>query len=132
MKTTEVPQDDKNMLEGKFRDPIYVVDENGNYTTKHSLGWEPKNIVMQQAWDDIHERVNELYKKVLAGKISPIPYYMEKQVMNTAILAGFMKISRWRVRRHFKPKVFAKLKPDILERYAKTFDITLEELTGSK
>ena len=50
MKTTDVPQDDANMLQGKFREPVYSLDAEGNYTTVKSVGWDAKNEVMKEAW----------------------------------------------------------------------------------
>jgi len=49
MKDNEVPQDDANMMEGKFREPWDALDEDGKYTTVRSVGWDPKNVVMQDA-----------------------------------------------------------------------------------
>ena len=42
MKTKDVPQDDANMLDGKLREPVYSIDEDGNYTTVLSVGWDTK------------------------------------------------------------------------------------------
>ena len=75
MKISEVPQDDANMMEGKVKEPIYVLDENGKYTTGFSVGWEAKNAVMQNAWDDINEKVAKIKRQVLNGEVSPILYY---------------------------------------------------------
>ena len=68
MKTKDVPQDDANMMQGKFREPIYSLDKDGNYTTVHSVGWDPKNAVMQEAWDNVNEKIEQTKKDVLAGK----------------------------------------------------------------
>lgn len=48
MKSKDVPQDDANMLQGKFKEPVYSLDENGNYVVVPSVGWDPKNAVMQE------------------------------------------------------------------------------------
>ena len=39
-----------------------------------------------------------------------------------------MGLWKWTVKKHLKPKNFNKLSDDILEKYAKVFDITKEEL----
>jgi hypothetical protein len=39
---------------------------------------------------------------------------------------------QWRVKRHFKPKVFAKLNDKILQKYAETFEISVDELRNFK
>src|SRR5210317_90813 len=118
MKKNEVPQDDANMLEGKFRDPCYVVDEDGKYVTELSVGWDAKNVVMQQAWDSIHERVEMTKQKVKDGKLSPLAYHMEKQQMDVKLLAKYVGMSRCKVRRHMKPRHFDKLQQPVLDKYA--------------
>jgi len=128
MKAKEVPQDDADMMRGKFREPVYSVDENGNYTTVKSVGWDPKNTVMQQAWDNINEKVDAVRQKVIDGELSPIAYYMEKQIMDKHLLAQYVGINRWKVKRHMKSKYFNRLNDDIVARYAEVFDLSPAEL----
>ena len=128
MKTTDVPQDDANMMQGKFREPVYSMDENGNYTTVKSVGWDPKNEVMQEAWDNINEKVQNAKEKVLAGKVSPVAYYIEKNIMDTKLVASYMGIWRWKVKRHMKPSVFIKLSDEIINKYADVFGVTPEQM----
>jgi hypothetical protein len=132
MKKEEVPQDDANMLEGKFREPCYALDKNGNYTTIRSVGWEPKNIIMQDAWDVVNDRIDEVKQDVIAGKLSPIAYYMEKNLMDTKILASYIGLWRFTVKKHLKMKGFDKLNDEILSKYADTFDISLETLKNKE
>lgn len=132
MKKEEVPQDDANMLEGKFKEPCYAVDEEGKYTTVKSVGWEAKNIVMQQAWDAVHERVEEVRAQVEAGELSPIAYYLEKQLMDLAVLSGYTGFFRWTVKRHMKMKNFDKLSEQKLQRYADAFDISIDILKNKE
>jgi len=128
MKSTEVPQDDANMMQGKFREPVYSLDENGKYTTVKSVGWDPKNEVMQEAWDVINEKVEATREKVLAGELSPIAFHLENNLMDVSLLAKYMGFWKFKVKRHLKPKHFNKLKDEVLERYAEVFDISKQEL----
>ena len=128
MKKNEVPQDDANMLEGKFRDPCYVLDENGKYVTELSVGWDARNVVMQQAWDNINDRVEKTKRKVNEGKLSSLAYHMEKNQMNIKLLSKYAGVSRCKLRRHLKPRNFIKLDHNILNRYAKALQISVEEL----
>jgi len=128
MKKKEVPQDDANMMQGKFREPVYSLDEDGNYTTVKSVGWGPKNAVMQQAWDNINEKVEETKQKVIDGQLSPIAYYMEKNIMDVALLSKYMGLWKWTVKKHLKPKHFNKLSEDLLVQYADIFNITTGQL----
>lgn len=128
MKSKDVPQDDANMLQGKFREPVYSLDKDGNYTTVHSVGWDPKNEVMKEAWDVVYEKIENVKQKVIQGELSPIAYYIEKNLMDVSLLAKYMGFWKWTVKKHLKPINFNKLSSDILEKYAKVFDITKEEL----
>ena len=128
MKAKDVPQDDANMLQGKLREPIYSLDENGNYTTVQSVGWNPKNEVMKEAWDQVNEKVEHARNKVLSGEMSPLGYYIEKNIMDIGLVAKYMGIWRWTVKRHLKPNIFARLKEETLEKYARVFNITKEQL----
>jgi hypothetical protein len=129
MKDKEVPQDDANMMRGKFREPVYSLDKDGNYTVVKSVGWDPKNTVMQQAWDNINEKVEETKQKVINGQLSPIAFYMEKNIMDVGLLSKYMGLWRWTVKKHLKPKHFNKLSTDQLAQYADIFNITIEQLT---
>lgn len=124
MKTNEVPQDDADMMRGKWKDPIYTVNEKGEYTTSYSMGWEVKNAVMQQAWDNINEKVDIIRKRVLDGELSPIAYYMEKQIMDAGLLSKYMDLWKWKVKKHLKQKHFEKLPEEIIRKYADIFDLT--------
>ena len=128
MKKAEVPQDNEGLLDGKLREVCYAVDESGNYVTVLSTGWTPKNSALKQAWAEVNEKVEEVKRKVLEGKLSPVAYYMEKNIMNLKLLSQYTGIPKWRIRRHLKPKVFSKLDNETLAKYAKTFEIPVASL----
>lgn len=128
MKKSEVPQDESNLASTNLRELCYAVDENGEYTTEHTSGWNPKTIALSNTIDEIKERVAMAKAKVLANEASPVEYYMELHKMDLSVLASYVGIWKWRVKRHFKPSVFKKLGTKTLQKYADTFDITIEEL----
>jgi len=127
MNTNDVPQDDANMLQGKFREPVYSLDKDGNYTTVQSVGWDPKNAVMQEAWDSVNEKIEKTKQEVLSGSLSPIAYYMEKNIMDIGLVAKYMGMWKWTVKKHLKPRNFDKLNDETLEKYAKVFSISKEK-----
>jgi hypothetical protein len=129
MKKAEVPQDNEGLLEGKLREVCYAVDESGKYVTVLSTGWTPKNAALKQAWEVVNEKVEEVKWKVLEGKLSPVAYYMEKNIMDMKLLSQYTGISKWRIKRHLKPKNFKKLNNETLSRYAEAFEIPLASLT---
>ena len=127
MKKDQVPQDKSN-----FTDLFYAVDENGEYTTAKSSGWEPKTIALQNAMEEVNYRIEQSRKRVLEGKASPIEYYMEKNRMDVSILSGYVGLWKWRVKRHLKPGVFKKLSDKTLKKYADVFEVELSELKNFK
>ena len=127
MKKEDVPQD-PSALTGVTRDVCYVKDKDGKYTTDLSIGWDVKKQALDNAWEDIHERVTEAAHQVEKGEISPIFYFMEKKLMDLTLLSGYTGFWKWTIKRHFKPSVFKNLSESKLNIYAKAFDISLKEL----
>ncbi|WP_348799539.1 hypothetical protein [Flavobacterium adhaerens] len=132
MKKEDVPQDQGNLSRKDLKELVYATDENGNYTTALSTGWEPKSIALSNAIEEISERVAIAKAKVENNELSPINYYMELCRMDVSVLSGYVGMWQWRVKRHFKPKVFAGLSDRILRKYADAFNITIEELKNFK
>lgn len=128
MKKTDVPQDKSNLESADFKELCYAVDEDGKYTTVNSTGWDPKTIALNNAIEDINERVENAKNRVLNQQTSPIEYYMELHKMDLQILASYVGLWKWRVKRHFKPKVFQKLSNTTLQKYADVFDISIAQL----
>jgi hypothetical protein len=127
MKENEVPQDDANLLEGKTRDVQYAIDKNGKYVTVKSVGWDPKNTIMQQAWDVEHQKISRARELVNKGIKSPLYYHMFRCLMSVKLLASYVKLPRYKVKRHFKPKVFSALSAQMLDRYVYAFGLKHRE-----
>lgn len=132
MKKEEVPQDEGNLSNKNMKELVYATDEKGNYTTALSTGWEPKTIALSNSIEEISERVAIAKAQVENNEVSPIVYFMEYSRMDIAILSSYVGMWQWRVKRHFKPKGFAKLSDKILQKYAETFDISIDELRNFK
>ena len=132
MKKEDVPQDKSTLESANIRDMCYAVDENGEYTTDLSTGWDPKTIALNNALELIKERVENAKQKVLSNETSPIEYFMELHKMDVPILASYVGFWQWTVKRHFKPNVFKKLSSKKLQKYADVFEITLDELKNIK
>ena len=132
MQQDQVPQDDKNLNEGKLAKLYYATDEKGHYTGVNSIGWEPETVAMEQAWEVVHAEIEDARKKVLAGKASPILYYLKKNIMNVPMVAGYVGTLSLIVRLHMLPYFFKRLNRKTLEKYAYTFRITVEELLDTE
>lgn len=131
MKKEDLPQD-KSALEAMTRELCYVKNEDGKYTTGLSTGWEVKKEALDNAWDDIKERVEEARLAVKNGEKSPIAYFMELRLMDLIILKGYTGFWGFSIKRHLKPGVFKRLSDKKLATYAKAFEISLEELKNFK
>ena len=131
MEKDKVPQDE-GITAGISREVQYAVNKDGKYEKVLSKGWEPKNIVNELAWDDIKEKIDIANEKINSGKASPLLYFMEKSIMDVSILASYIELPKWKVKRHLKPKGFKKLKQELLENYAKIFEISVDDLLKYK
>jgi hypothetical protein len=85
-------------------------------------------MINRMAYDEYKVKEEETRKAVLAGQKSPLAYYMELRQMTPEILGKTAGIAAFRVKRHLRPEIFAKLKPHVLDSYAKALDITRKEL----
>ena len=127
MKKEEVPQDIG--LAGRMCEVSYALNEQGRYELVQSYGWKPKTVTLKQAWRVIIAEIESVARDVNAGRKSPLAYHMIRNQMNTKLLAKYTAISRWRVKRHLKPKIYNRLKPSVLEKYARVFNIPPDQLS---
>jgi hypothetical protein len=128
MEKDQVPQDHENLNEGKLAKLYYATDDKGHYVKVNSIGWEPETVAMQQAWDVVHDEVEEARKKVLEGKASPLLYHIKKNIMTPSMVASYASTFAFMVKLHCSPYFFKRLSRKTLEKYAYTFRISIEEL----
>ncbi|MCU0384543.1 MAG: hypothetical protein MUE38_00855 [Flavihumibacter sp.] len=134
MKKEEVPHD-KKIIHGEDNSLVkvlYVTDQQGKYETTQYEGWEAENLAMSQAWEDIDNRIAQTREKVIRGELSPIAYFMEKNLMDLPTLASYMGGWKFFVKKHLTPSGFKKLNASKLKKYAAIFNIPVEELTHFK
>lgn len=127
MKKEEIPQD-KSALESVSKELCYAVDNNGDYVTGLSTGWEVKSSALDVAWKDIDKRIETIKEQIRNREVSPLAYFMELRLMDFQILAAYSGFWEWQIKRHLKPSLFENLSSKKLEKYAKTFQISVEEL----
>lgn len=128
MKKQDLPQDESNMKSANMTEVLYVTDENDQYTTANSIGWEAKKLALDESMELIHERIEEARQHVALNKVSPVIYFMELNKMDLSVLAAYVGMWQWRVKRHTKPRIFKTLSDTILKKYADAFGISVEEL----
>lgn len=128
MKKQDLPQDVSNLQSANMTEVLYVTDENDNYTTANSIGWDAKKAALEESMELINERIEEAKQNVANNLVSPIVYFMELNKMDVQVLAAYVDMWQWTVKRHAKPKAFKKLSDSTLKKYADAFEISVEEL----
>jgi hypothetical protein len=118
----------KDKSHGQYRELSYSYNEGGDFQKTVGFHGEADRQILQQAWDLFKERIEEARQKVLAGKASPVVYYMEKNLLDPMNLSMMAGISLWRVKWHFKPGVFNRLRENTLQKYATAFNVTIDQL----
>ncbi|VXC53241.1 MULTISPECIES: hypothetical protein [Chryseobacterium] len=128
MKKQDLPQDESNLQSANMTEVLYVTDENDNYTTANSIGWDAKKAALEESMELINERIEEAKQNVANNLVSSIVYFMELNKMDVQVLAAYVDMWQWTVKRHAKPKIFKKLSDSTLKKYADAFGISVEEL----
>lgn len=128
MKKQDLPQDESNLQSANMTEVLYVTDENDNYTTANSIGWDAKKAALEESMELINERIEEAKKNVANNIVSPIIYFMELNKMDLQVLAAYVDKWQWTVKRHAKPNIFKKLSDSTLKKYADAFGISVDEL----
>lgn len=127
MREDEVPQDHVKHF-GGARKAMYAVDRAGRYETVASTGWEVEATVTGDAVAEFRRLAEEARARVLRGEASPLEFHMHDRRMDLPTLAQTTGLWRWRIRRHLRPAVFARLPERLLLRYADALGISLEQL----
>jgi hypothetical protein len=129
MRADQVPQEGNRTLGGQ-RKALYARGDDGRLKVVQSAGWEVEEIVTRQAVEDLERLAADARRRVLAGQTSPLEFHMHRLRMDVPLLAQVTGIWQWRIRRHFRPAVFARLGPALLARYAEAMGIDSDRLRG--
>ena len=127
MRDNEVPQEGNSTLDG-HRKAVYARGDDGKLHLVASAGWEVEEIVTRQAVEDLERLTADARQRVLAGQTSPLEFHMHRVRMDVPLLAQASGLWQWRIRRHFRPAVFTRLSPRLLQRYAEAMGISVDRL----
>jgi len=127
MLDSEVPQEGNATLGGHSK-AVYARGADGKLHMVQSAGWEVEEIVTRQAVDDLNRLAEDARQRVLAGQTSALEYHMHKARMDLPMLSQTSGIWQWRIRRHFRPDIFAGLSDALLARYAGVLGVSVEQL----
>lgn len=126
MKVDQIPQDE-SILDGHRR-ACYAQDESGRYVVAQSRGWEVEAVANRQAMIDVERRIAHAASEVRQGRASPLAYHMARCHMDVRLLSAQTGIWAWRIRRHLRPEVFARLSERTIRRYAEAMMIDAQDL----
>lgn len=127
MKKNDVPQDEVSTYAGQHK-LLYAVDENGEYTGVRSSGWDVECAATQDALRAISEDRQTAWERGKRGETSPLEFHMYDRRMDLALLAQTTGMFQWRIRRHFRPRVFGKLSASVLARYCEALGLSPRQL----
>lgn len=125
MKVNEVPQEPGLDFREKL---LWAQDEQGQYVTVRSIGWDASNTSFAVYWAYVGRTLQEARECVQRGERSTLYYWMRVHQLSERTLASYAGMWTWRVKRHLRPRVFAKLKPKVLARYAQALGTPIEQL----
>lgn len=127
MRVDEVPQEGNRTL-GGHRKAVYARDAAGQVVIVPSRGSEVDETVTLQAVDWMNAYAEDAHRRARAGETAPLEYWMWRRRMDVALLSQVTGLWQWRIRRHFRPAVFARLPARLLARYADALGLTPDTL----
>lgn len=128
MKLDDVPQDAESSSYAGHAKLLYAVDQQGHYQGAQSTGWDAESYATQQALAELELLEQQAMQAWRSDQLSVLPCLMYRYRMDELALAQVTGLWRWRIRRHFKPQIFACLSVKILARYAEAFGLPREQL----
>ena len=107
----------------------------GNYTLQYYFDgedwcqkWEKKLDASEMVDEYQAQELEIIRQQVLEKELSPLAYYIHKNLLDVKILSSYTGISKRHIKKHFKPEEFNQLNEDELKKYATAFEIQIEEL----
>ena len=110
----------------------YAVNSKGEYELIPDFVWQPVHVVNHQAWQEIEKNIAASKDKIAAGRVSCLHYYMTANQMDTSLLAQYTGQPRWKVCLHLLPCIFNRLSAKTLQKYAKLYKISPDDLTQGR
>lgn len=127
MDVDQVPQEGNSTLGGN-RKVVYARDAAGQLVIVPSRGSEVDEAVTLQAVERMNGLAAEALARARAGQHSPLEYWMWSRRMDVPLLSQVTGLWQWRIRRHFRPAIFARLPEKLLQRYAEALGLAIDTL----
>ncbi len=106
---------------------LYAEKDDGTYGPIQTGSHLSKNY-LDDYWFKLTNLEKQLSVQLANNEISPVYYYMMLMEMSEAELAARVSLSKYRVKKHFKPENFSKIKLSVLFRYAEVFGVPVANI----
>ena len=120
-------KEEEARIEDGHRLVMYVEKDDASYGPMETGSYMTHNYI-----DDFFEKLDhvkrESLRRLKAGEISPVAYYMILIEIGEGDLAARVGISRRRLRQHLKPEGFQKITLRELKRYADVFAVPVANM----
>ena len=123
-----MPQDAGALYAGQLRRVTWAVGDDGTYRAVPSAGWEAEIDATAASVDDTNRQIREAWDAVQAGQQSPLAYHLAVNLLDPATAAREIGTFTFRVRRHLKPHVFARLSAAWQRSYAELLGVSVDTL----
>ena len=127
MDEDQVPQD-RSRTYGGHQKLLYAKSARGDYKAVTSSGWGAEEAVTIAAVEELERLARETWLAASNGDVAPLQYHMYARRMDITLLAQVTGLFQWRIRRHFKPHIFAKLSDALLARYSDALGVEVAAL----
>lgn len=111
--------------DGSFRLVMFESDGSGGYeptSRKSDLDDQIASFYEQR-----RAELERLKKDLLAKRSSPIALYMTYQNLTVSDLSSRVRLRSWRVKKHLTYEGFRNVTVEVLQRYARVFNITVAD-----
>jgi hypothetical protein len=126
MEIKDIPQDDSESYHGHLK--VIYGTRDGRYEAATSSGWQDEAYATEMAVAELDEQTRAAREAVARGEYSPLYYHMFRFRHDETGLAMAAGVWKWQLRRHLRPKIFAKLPDKTLQKYADALQISIDEL----
>lgn len=127
MRADDLPQAPNPLFENE-RKAVYAVNDAGDYVVVKTGGTEVDFSATLDAGEWFAEQAEAARQRVLQGQSSALEYWMYEKRMDVPTLAQATGLWQWRIRRHLRPTIFARLSAQILQRHADALGLTVSHL----
>lgn len=126
MHKKDVPQD--GGVIDPMQIPIYALDDDGQFVTIPSVGWEVSNSCGIQAAEEVRFRIKSGMEAVKRGRLSPLGVHMIAHELTPAQLSKVSGVGWLKVRLHLRPWFFNRMSAADAKLYEEALGIAPSKL----